>query len=277
MLSNVVMKEMPIASMMTSEVYSSELTAIFKSNIRMNGEYAFSSYSFIIPTGKMPPFKVDNKEFSMHHDKVLPINPGQLLKSTYEQQVDLFYAIHIDSEFLQEIASSVSNHSKISLKNESSISAKTVNVLIHKFMYEAMHKPSGYKIMLQSISTELVIEILRQALIEHKTQYTYKSDIKKAIAFMEERYSSNITLEDIAKEVNISPYHLVRLFKSETGKTPFEFLTNIKIDQAKKLIMHSNFNMTEISDICGFANASHFSNVFKKKTGYTPSEFKARI
>lgn len=274
MLSNVVIKELPIASRMTSEVYSSDSIAIFKSSMRMNGEYAFSSYSFIIPTGVMPPFFVDNKKFIMYNDKVFPVNPGQLLKSTFEQNVDSFFAIHIDSEFMQEIASNISKHSQVFFKNESIISGKLVRVLIKRFIFEYIHKQSGYKLMLQSISTELAVEILRQSIIDNSNKSTYKNDINKVIIFLEERYQDNITLDDIAKEVNISRYHLLRVFKSETGKTPFEFLNDIKIQHAKKLLVNKNFNMTEISSLCGFSNASHFSVVFKKKTGSTPSEFK---
>lgn len=274
MLSNIVIKELPIASQMASEVYSSDTVAIFKSSMRMSGEYAFSSYSFIIPTGKMPPFFVDNKKIVMYNDKVFPVNPGQLLKSTFEQNVDSFFAIHIDSELMQEIANNISNHSQIYLKNESIMSSKSVEVLIKNFIFEYMYKQSGYKLMLQSISTELTIEILRQSIVDHNNKSVYKIDIKKAVAFLEERYQDNITLDDIAKEVNISRYHLLRIFKSETGKTPFEFLTDIKIQHAKKLLVNKKFNITEISSLCGFSSISHFSVVFKKRTGFTPSEFK---
>lgn len=274
MLSNIVIKELPIASQMASEVYSSDTVAIFKSSMRMSGEYAFSSYSFIIPTGKMPPFFVDNKKIVMYNDKVFPVNPGQLLKSTFEQNVDSFFAIHIDSELMQEIANNISNHSQIYLKNESIMSSKSVEALIKNFIFEYMYKQSGYKLMLQSISTELTIEILRQSIVDHNNKSVYKIDIKKAVAFLEERYQDNITLDDIAKEVNISRYHLLRIFKSETGKTPFEFLTDIKIQHAKKLLVNKKFNITEISSLCGFSSISHFSVVFKKRTGFTPSEFK---
>lgn len=274
MLSSIVIKELPVASRMASEVYSSDSMAIFKSSIRLSGEYAFSSYSFILPMGKMPPFFVDNKKFIMYHDKVFPVNPGQLLKSTIEQNIDSFFAIHIDSEFMQEIAYNLSYHSQIFLKNESTISSKSFESFINNFIFEHIHKQSGYKIMLQSISTELTVEILRQSIVNHNSKSVYKTDIKKAIAFLEERYQDNITLDDIAKEVNISRYHLLRVFKAETGKTPFEFLADIKIRNAKKLLIYNKFNITEISSLCGFSSISHFSDVFKKKTGFTPTEFK---
>jgi AraC family transcriptional regulator len=277
MLSNIVIKELPIASRMTSEIYSSDTLAVFKSSRRMSGEYAFSSYSFIMPMGEMPPFIVDNKKYNMHDNKIFPINPGQLLKSTFEQAVDTFWAIHIDSVFMQEIADSISNHSNVFFKNESVISGKLVRALVNKFIFESIHKQSGYKLMLQSISTELAIEILRHSIIDSNYKFTYKIDIKRAIAFLEERYQDNITLDDIAKEVKISRYHLSRLFKSETGKTPFEFLMDIRVRHAKRLLANKELSMTDISSLCGFSDASHFSFVFKKKTGFTPSDFRNYI
>lgn len=275
MLSNVIIEEMPVASKMISEVYSNDLTAIFKSNMRLNGEYTFSSYGFIIPTGKMPPFLIDNKMFTMQQDEVFPINPGQLLKSTFEQSVDSFFAIHIDSEFMGQIAKSAGKHSPIFFRNEGLPQSRVMEGLIKHFIYECNNKQPGYQLMLQSISMELTIEILRQTVVapDNKVLFAYKHDIKKAIAFIEERYQDNITLDAIAKEVNISPYHLSRVFKAETGKTPFEFLADVKIQHAKRLLAGGKFSMTEISSQCGFSNASHFSVVFKKKTGLTPSAF----
>lgn len=174
-----------------------------------------------------------------------------------------------------QMAKSTGRHPQIFFKNEGIPQSKLMEDLIKNFICEYVDQRPGYQLMLQSISMALIIEILRQVMDDpdHKALSAYKHDIKKAIDFIEERYQDNITLEAIAKEVNISPYHLLRVFKAETGKTPFEFLTDVKIQHAKRLLTGGRFSMTEISSLCGFSNASHFSVVFKKKTGLTPSAF----
>ena len=72
---------------------------------------------------------------------------------------------------------------------------------------------------------------------------------------------------------NLSPYHFIRVFKAETGKTPYEFLLEIKVEKAIELIKARKYTITEIAMMCGFTSSSHFSNVFRKIKGISPTDF----
>ncbi len=72
----------------------------------------------------------------------------------------------------------------------------------------------------------------------------------------------------------MSPYHFIRIFKNETGKTPYEYLVDIKIEKACSLLRRSNLSVTEICFLCGFNSSSHFSTVFKQKIGVSPSMYR---
>lgn len=60
------------------------------------------------------------------------------------------------------------------------------------------------------------------------------------------------------------------------GITPMNYLRNIRINQAKKLLLHSDMNITQISAAVGFQTIHHFTSTFKKLVGVSPSEYKAR-
>ena len=70
--------------------------------------------------------------------------------------------------------------------------------------------------------------------------------------------------------------HMRRIFKEKTGMTPAEYLTDIRIKNAQRLLRHkelSNNTVTEISELSGYSDVSYFSRIFKKKIGVSPTEY----
>lgn len=98
--------------------------------------------------------------------------------------------------------------------------------------------------------------------------------IKNAQLYIEENYSKDLILDDVSKELNISPYYFSKLFKKRTGSTFIEYLTNIRIEKAKQLLRNSSKSMKEICMEVGYSDANYFSRTFKKNVGVTPSEYK---
>lgn len=113
-----------------------------------------------------------------------------------------------------------------------------------------------------------------------QTQKDEQSDsiISKARKYIDDNYSqSDISLDEVSREVDISPYYFSKLFKEETGKNFIEYLTDIRIDKAKELILTTNLSMKEICAEVGYADPNYFSRNFKKNVGVTPTEFKEGI
>lgn len=99
--------------------------------------------------------------------------------------------------------------------------------------------------------------------------------VEKAIAYMESNFNkSNLKLTDIAKSVNVSDSYLVRLFKSETGYTPKDYLNNIRMRQARWYINYTRDPIYTISFQCGFDNPQYFISKFKSMYGKTPQKYR---
>ena len=98
--------------------------------------------------------------------------------------------------------------------------------------------------------------------------------ISKCITFLHENYTNTITLDMLAKQFYISKQWLIRCFKQETKKTPIEYLNCIRIRQAQVLLTQTEHPIGKISGECGFDNVYYFSNVFKKKFGMSPKEYR---
>jgi len=102
----------------------------------------------------------------------------------------------------------------------------------------------------------------------------YNSVIEQVKSIINEKYFEDIKIEDLAKEVYLSPNYLCNLFKEEVGVSIIDYLTTVRINFAKKLLKTSDKKMYEIAEMTGFNSASYFSNVFKNITGLSPKEYR---
>lgn len=66
----------------------------------------------------------------------------------------------------------------------------------------------------------------------------------------------------------------IRCFKDFTGSSPQAYLTDMRIEQAKDLLSNTSFQIAEIAELVGYSDPLYFSRIFKKKTGYSPNEYK---
>lgn len=103
-----------------------------------------------------------------------------------------------------------------------------------------------------------------------------KKNINESIKYLEENYQKEYCLEDVAQAANLSPYHFIRVFKSQTGKTPYELLMNIKMKKAKEMLMDSSKTITEISSLLVFSSSSHFARVFSRIVGLSPTAYRKK-
>lgn len=91
------------------------------------------------------------------------------------------------------------------------------------------------------------------------------------------RYFENITINDIADEVFLTPTYICLLFKQETGMTINEYLTQTRIEISKNLIADKSNKLTDIAYLVGYADSSYFTKQFKKHTGFTPKEYRNNV
>ncbi|MFA9558874.1 helix-turn-helix domain-containing protein [Evansella sp. AB-rgal1] len=92
-----------------------------------------------------------------------------------------------------------------------------------------------------------------------------------------ENIKENITIEKISKHVYMNPTYFCEYFKSQTGETVLDFVTRVRINKAKELLLSTNMKMYEISKQVGYADTKYFSKLFKKHHGIQPSKYKEMI
>ncbi len=97
-----------------------------------------------------------------------------------------------------------------------------------------------------------------------------------ALAYINEHFREPITLEELAKASNLSPYYFTRVFTARTGFTPHQYVIATRINTAKFLLQARGMSVKEIAFHCGFGSESSFCSSFKKWEKMTPGEFRSR-
>ena len=100
--------------------------------------------------------------------------------------------------------------------------------------------------------------------------------LKPAIDYMEEHLADKVYMETVCQKVNMSLYYFSSLFKKVFGMPPVQYLIQLRINHAKRLLLDEERSVTEIAELCGFCNINYFDKVFKEKSGFTPMDFRKR-
>ena len=98
--------------------------------------------------------------------------------------------------------------------------------------------------------------------------------IQKAAEYIRQNYRQKLTIDDIAQEVFLSPCYVSRIFKQDLGCTLMEYLTQVRVEEAKIMLKNPKYNVMQAAEESGFEDPGYFTRVFKKLEGITPSRYK---
>ncbi|MBL4954341.1 AraC family transcriptional regulator [Neobacillus sp. YIM B02564] len=119
---------------------------------------------------------------------------------------------------------------------------------------------------------EVVHQFLNQIISNHNE--TMLKSVQKALLYINSHYTEEISLESVSKQVHLSPNYFSNIFKKTTGSSFIEYLTHLRMDKAKSMLMDLNRTIYQISEDVGYRNSRYFGRVFKAYMGMTPSEFR---
>lgn len=121
-----------------------------------------------------------------------------------------------------------------------------------------------------------VLDTFVDTVYETRNEKNFKV-VERAMEYIRQNFKEDITLDDVANAIFISPYYLSHLFRDELGITFIEYLTKIRIEEASHLLMTTNMSIIRIAEEVGYSDSSYFSKVFKKLQNVTPSQYRQRI
>lgn len=213
---------------------------------------------------------------------MIMIAPGEIHRTTYySSPVNERITLSFDKDCLSPITELcgsqmtdyIFRNSKITIPN---VRRSYAEELIQKMEYEGTG-PDGYsRIMKRNYLCELLVFLSRCQEVKKdpvRLPVTEKA-IEEAAKYIYNHYASQITLEETAGLIHMSPAYFSRKFKAVTGFGYKEYLTNIRIREAADLLLNTTKSITEIAVECGFGDGNYFGDAFKKIKGVPPRVFR---
>ena len=111
--------------------------------------------------------------------------------------------------------------------------------------------------------------------IAKRSEQRTESVVERAKKYIQENFKKDISLEDVSEKVDISSYYFSKVFKEETGENFIEYVTKLRMEEAKRLLETTDLSIKEVCSEVGYSDPNYFSRSFKKYAGITPTEARA--
>lgn len=255
-------------------LYSKKNSSSSKINSRIHF-HPFTEFYYILDGKGI--FSIEDKviDTSKNDFFIINSNVGHSIYSNENENL-LYISFGIDSIFIKNI------NDKEKLEEDKYI-YKKIKDSNKYFIYcfnEINQEFNSNDIYAESMANAKASEFIIKLLRKYKDEFLITNDIKinKQIDyiknFIDNNYSEDIKLESLSKMAYMNKFHLISEFKQSYRVTPIEYLILKRIEITKNLLISTNHSMEEISSIVGFNSQSYFNQVFRKKVGITPSQFR---
>ena len=155
----------------------------------------------------------------------------------------------------------------------------TVRALMREILAESENKPVGYSYKANSLSCDIICQLLRSDMLTEinsddiKKRRAYASLLTSVDEYIRDNYARNISLNDVASYCNLSVFYFSHVFKRATGTTFYDYLTAYRLDKAMWLLKNTNKKIINIAIECGFDTARTFNRSFKKFFDKSPTDY----
>lgn len=241
--------------------------------------------------------EINKRKFNIYPDTFAVVNAG----SNFSSKIDSInpvntFAVSFGEHFIQDFHHSFSNSEEnlldgkearempafmeslypfmgdmrfnvLHLKNQLDKGLKD-EMLINEYLYHCLL--NYYKIY----DKEVVQKLDKLSFIKTKTRQEVLKRLTLAKEFISSNYDQNITLEQIAEQACLSVNHLLRTFKEAYEISPYQFLMQLRLNRAKKLLQTTSYSLNEIVGLVGFECPSSFIRLFKHTFNITPLKYK---
>ncbi|MBS1661199.1 MAG: helix-turn-helix transcriptional regulator [Bacteroidetes bacterium] len=165
---------------------------------------------------------------------------------------------------------------KIFVLNTQPVAAnlKEAGKLFQQLAQELHLQEIGFQTRVHQLTDALLILIARQLIQQSHSQRDFSGSFMKLEQELRKNLSHQWAVEEMAALVGLGTTAFTEKVKSYTGFSPLNYLINIRISEAIKLLKQTDHHLTDIALETGFYSSQHFSTTFKKLTGYTPSQFR---
>ncbi|BAY87585.1 AraC family transcriptional regulator [Calothrix parasitica NIES-267] len=257
---------------------------------------------YSLPANETPEISFSQHVIAVHVDKY-PIKgerilEGRVVKETYtngkiaiypanviqamnwDKRIE-FINLSLEHKFIENCADTIYSNN-IEILPQFAIEDPVIYSLGLALKTEVESDNNGNLLYAESAATMLAVHILRHYAVQKPVVNNFVGGIprfklKLVINYINDNLDQDFGLIQLARLINISPNHFIRLFKRSIGVTPYQYVLECRINKAKQLLKNQKLTITEISHQLGFYDQSRFTNTFRKRVGITPKKYRDNL
>jgi len=228
-------------------------------------------HMFYIRTGKGR-FCVGGKEYRLEAGQTLLV-PSETDHGYYNEEDQTMEYHEIKFKLVQSTLDSLLSELGITV-TEDALIGELIEQLLQEYADLGSRADDPAKVYLLTVLNLLT----KQKRYEKKQQFrfidatSYSQLSQQIIRYLEKNYAKDVTLDSLAEELDYNKSYLCVAFKKDTQTTILDCLNMIRIRRAAELIVYSDYSLSQVASMCGFASDSHFTRVFTKYVGLTPGQ-----
>lgn len=225
--------------------------------------------------------KIEKNNYQLQQDDLILLNGNEVHSFERTEQENLVIIVQIDLERFKSYYPAINktyflcNSIEWDKDNEKMIKLRHLLVDILKVFNK---KEAGFMIELDIIVQNIILHLIREyekiTINEEKNEKSSENlkRLERILKYIDQHYSTKITLDDIAKSEYLSTYYFSHFFKDKIGMTFQAYLKHVRLKKAYLMLIQSDMKIVDIAHKCGFTNSQIFSSYFKEEFGVSPTQ-----
>jgi AraC family transcriptional regulator len=200
----------------------------------------------------------------------IPPSDGTLYYQ-HEQPIDALY-LKLNPAYVQQVLEPfVNTATPLEFRTQLSNFDPIIEQLFFALRKEAQNPTFGSQLMVEALTQQLIIHLARHYSSHYSERKSLEMvDLTPAQEYIHAHLDKNLSIQELARVVYLSPYHFSRLFKKQFGLAPHEYIIKQRIERVRVLLQNPKLTLAEIAIQVGFVDHSHLLRHFKRLTGRTP-------
>lgn len=206
-------------------------------------------------------------------------NPGSKALEINHIFHPIFLGGHFKSRFETKYVDPITNNRQIEVHVIRRGRPTTDKILSNLYRLCEMQSQNDMEFQTRNLLSEtwlLLLEEIRENYQKNIFKTEQQDRLRNMLSFVHAHYSEHISVAQIAEATGVSEREVTRSFQRGIHKSPVEYITAYRLNEAKKLLINSSLTITEISYQCGFSDSAYFGKVFRKVFRITPKDYRAK-
>ncbi|MHA6480747.1 helix-turn-helix domain-containing protein [Paenibacillus sp. strain BS8-2] len=244
-----------------------------------NGPYSHRFHSLWLITKGKATFVLNGTSYTAEPGKLFALSPGMIIERINEGDGPIEFCFirfsYVVAAYEEDGSWSLESgdHLRFPLSGSYSILStppiyNAFEAIIKLMKHRGQIVQMRQRIQFLDILTHIIADLRSQAVTGHTNTM-----IETTIDHMVNHYAENMTVEDLANMAGMSSSHYSRLFKKYASASPIHYLTQLRMDRAKELLILSDHKLKAVAQSIGYEDELYFSRLFKKFTGQSPSQY----